>query len=333
MNRTQWTLGGLLVLQVGWIALARGPIGRGDTAAVAARPLLPEVAGLQAQKIAVDGKDGAKLTLVRSGETWGIEEAGGYPAEMDKVTKLVESLKGLQVRRPVVSSSRYHAALKVTEKENERRLRMWDDPTGAPKVDVLFGSSPNYRITHVRRAAEEPVYEVSGVGVYDIRDSAAGWIDTRFVDAESARVTRFKLQNSHGTFELENSGGSWQVASPGGPGTKLDATKVDALVRAATLINTAEPAGKIDRAAHGLEPPQATVTLQIAAAPADAAVGEGDEAATPAAPPRDITLWVGGSVPGVEGQQFLARAGFDYTVRVWKGSVEKFIDGKLKDLK
>jgi hypothetical protein len=302
------------------------------------RPLLPDLEGMSPAKLEVRGADDKVVTLVRSGDGWTIDEAGGYPAEGDRVEMLLDTLESLEVRRPVVSSPRYHAALKVTDDEHERRVRLWDDASGDPSVDLYVGTSPNYRTTHVRLAGDDPVYEVAGLGVHEIRDTAGGWIATRFVDAELDDVTGFHLENAEGTLDLERlADGRWRITNPAGMrNADLDTYQVESLIRAATALNVAEPAGPVDRAAQGLESPGATAVLRLRVEPEAGADAEPEAKAEPEAEPetmtREITLWVGGMIPGQETQRYVARSGFDFAARVWKGSVDKLVETKAADL-
>jgi len=337
MTRTQMTLGGILLVQVILILAFAGPFDS-STEPVERRPLLPDLEGLSPSKLEVQGAADTVVTLVRSGDGWAIEEAGGYPAEDGKVETLLETLDGLEVRRPVVSSSRYHSVLKVTDDEHERRLRLWDDASDDPQLDLYIGSSPNYRTTHVRLGGTDPVYEVAGLGVHDVRDTAGGWVTTSFVDAELENVTGFHLENAEGSLDLERlADRNWRVTDPAGMrDADLDTYQVEALIRAATGLNVAEPAGPIDRAAQGLESPGATAVLRLRVEPEVEPDVEPEAGMDPDAvvepETREITLWVGGPVPDADTQRYVARSGFDFAARVWQGSVDKLVETTAADL-
>jgi hypothetical protein len=338
MTRTQTILAGLLALQAAAIFLVHEA--GGSTAPPERRPLFEGLDDLAPARLEVQGSEAdKKVTLVREGDAWAIEESGRYPADAEKVQKLIESLGDLQVRRPVVTSSRYHKALKVTDAEHERHLRIYAAGDDDPEVDLYVGTSPNYRTTHVRRADDDPVYEVAGLGAYDIRDTPSGWINTRLVDVKFDDVTGIRVQNKNGAFQLERmADGAWRLAS--GREMKLDKAEVDSLVRSAAAINAADPEGPIDRPAQGLEPAAATVTLFVRE-PAEEkeegdAAAEAEAAAAPegaTAPVREITIWIGKEVPDKDSQRYVAYSDFGFTARAWKGSLDRLVDAKLDDLK
>jgi hypothetical protein len=232
----------------------------------------------------------------------------------------------LKVRRPVVTSPRYHKALKVTDQDHERRVRIWDQPSGKAKTGLYLGTSPNYRITHVRREGDDRVYEVTGLGAFDVQDQASGWIKTRLIETEPASVNKIAVENAHGRFAIEKSDdGTWRVAAPSARhGKALDQSKVDALLRAATGLSISEPAGALDRQAQGLERPSATVTLTAGSPPSgvSAAGGAGGE----------VALMVGGKVAGQDNKRYVTRSGFDHAGIVYESAVEKLVGQKLDDL-
>jgi hypothetical protein len=330
LTKNQKILLGLLAVQAVAIFLFQGPL-QGSTAPPEEHALFPGVAELEVGRVDVKGPEEDKsVTLVRDGDIWRIEEAGGYPADGAKVTKLIDSLADMQVRRPVVTSSRYHDALKVTADDHERDVRIYPAGKDDPAVELYLGTSPNYRATHIRRTDEDAVYEVSGLGAYDVRDTPAGWIDTKLLDIRAEDVTGMRVENAGGSFEVERmADGGWQLISD--RQRVLDKAEVDSLVRAAASLSVAEPAGPIDRTAQGLDPAAATVTLKVKQ-PAPETAGEEDE--SPAGEPevREVTVWVGSVAPDKDSQRYVAHSGFDYAARAWKGSLDKLVDATKKSL-
>ena len=331
MTRNQMTLAGILGVQLLLIYLVSGPLAT-PTAPVERHTLLEALQGFQAAKLEVLGREGKQVTLVKSDDGWGIEEAGGYPADAEKVESLVNKLEEMQVRRPVVTSSRYHEALKVTDDDYERRVRLWDDPDGDPKVDLLMGTSPNYRTTHVRLHGDDPVYEVSGLGVFDVRDASSGWIKTRILDLTVQDVSGIKLTNPSGTIELEKmADGEWRLVSPA-QSLDLDRATIESLVRSAASLTAAEPAGPIDRGAQGFDSGGATVVLKVVDAAAPLA-GEGEDADDDASPQvREVTVWVGSVVAERDTQRYVAHSEFAFAAQAWKGALDKLVETKVADL-
>ncbi len=320
MNRTQLMLGGLLLVQIVLILIFHSPFS-GATSGVEARPLLPVLAAITPSQLEIRGSDDDVLTLVKQGGEWRVDELGGFPADGQKVDDLLEELKQLTVRRPVVSSGRYHAAFKVSEDEYEARVRLWEESVDEPEVDLIVGSSPNFRSGHVRLAGEDAVYEVRGLSPYDVRPDSANWIDKNLVDTDETRVVGLTLTNESGSFELEKQEGVWKVLSPAAStGKELDAEKADALIRTVSSIRLSGGAGPVDEAAHGLARPAATLALRLG--PDD--TQESSEA--------ELTVKVGGPVEDNESQRYITRGSFGFTGTVWESSVRQLLEETLDEL-
>lgn len=317
MDRTQRLLVGLLLAQLVLILLVRSPFS-GGTGADASRPLLPSLEAFTPARVEIEGKESEKVSLTRQDGGWALEELGGFPADEAKVDELLEKLRGLSVRRPVVSGSRYHAAFKVAEDDNEGRMRIWGDGSDEPEVDLIFGSSPNYRALHVRLGSETPVYEVRDLAVYDVRPDAGAWADMELVDVPEESLLSLAIDNASGSFELVRQEQIWRVASPETMrDSELDQDEVGRLVGSAVSIRLAEPVGPVG---DGPSPPQeaaATVTLRWS--PAGGAE-------------QTLVYWIGDTVEDQETQRRIGRSGFDYTGTVWESSVQPVLEKALADL-
>ena len=127
------------------------------------RALLPALEKVEPTKIEISSNEGESLTLTRTSDAWSIDQAGGYPADGTKVKKLLDDLRGLKVRNPVVTGSRYHDALEVTDEKARARVRVWSDPAKDPTADLLRGNSSGSRATDVRLEGEDDVWEITGI--------------------------------------------------------------------------------------------------------------------------------------------------------------------------
>ncbi len=316
MSRKQWILVGLLGAQVLLLLFIRGSVA-GNMAPTEPKVLFSSLASFTPATLEIQGAADEQVTLVREAEGWGLLEADGYPADASKVDRLLETLQGIEVRRPVVTSSRYHRALKVTDDDHERRVRIWKDAGEAPEIDFFLGTSPNYKRIHVRRAGDDQVYEAQGLGAYDVQAGAQSWFDASFVDVPVDQVTSLHIMNDSGSFEvIREEDGSW--SSEGKP---LDKNKVESLVRTVASIRAAEPVGRRDDAVHGLGSPQATATMRYRdpSQPADAAL-------------QELIVWVGGALADDENRLHIARSGFDFVAQVYKTTVDKLVTQKLSEL-
>lgn len=366
MKRAHYILGSILVLQVLLLIMIRAPFSAAN-AGSESRALLPALESITPSRLEIHQGDGKSVELMKEGDDWQLASADGYPVDAGKVSDLLDDLKSLEVRRPVVSSSRYHAALKVTDDDHERRIRIWEGASGDPDAEVFVGTSPNYSISHVREAGDDRVYEAMGVNAADFRPDAGSWIDKKFLEIPFEEVTGVKLTNAAGSFSLEKQDGQWVLTSGKGPaGRNLDQTKADTLVRSMASLWLADPVGRVDENAQGFEAPAATfqVTRTIGGPPepepepeaeaadavtsagSDAASGEADSATSEAdvssgdseaaaSPPPEIevtSVRIGGVSDEESGKRYCSRGGFDYAVTIAKYDAEKFVDNKLEDL-
>ncbi len=326
MSRFHSTLCGVLLLQALLILFFRSPFAP-TSAAVEARPLLASLAAVTPVRLQLGGSDEEPITLEKSGAGWGVTGLAGFPADAKKVDGLLENLKALTVSRPVVSSPRYHETFSVTEKKNEGRIRLWSGAGDEPELDLIVGNSPNYRITHLRRADENEVFEVRGLTSYEVRAATANWIDKDLVNVPREQLTGLVLTNSNGTLELQQVDGTWSIVAPrDAVGRALDTQKIDDLLRAASSVRLADAVGRRDAATHGFDPPSAVCVVRFAAGAA------GADAETSPAAAQELSVEIGGKVVGNESQRYVGRAGFDYTGSVWESSVQSLLESKLDDL-
>lgn len=326
-KRTQLALCALLLLQVVLIVLLRTPL-FGQSRSSAAHALLPGLTATSIARLELQSPAGEKLTLTKNDERWVVQEAGGFPAQADKVKKLLDDLRGLHARRPVVSSSRYHKAFKVTENEFEARVRGWEANGTDPKLDLILGSSSNYRSAHVRLAGEDAVYEVRDLAVYDLRPDKALWIDKTLVDLPAAEVLGLQLTNAKGSLELEKQDGVWKLRSPADmQQSEIDTEKVDALLRSATSIRLSDAAGPLDEQAQGLALPAATLTLKHQRAQTPPS-----EEAPQATVTEELVVRIGAKVAGKENERYITRSGLDYAGTVWESSVSRLLEQEPAEL-
>jgi hypothetical protein len=314
MSRTQTILVGTLVVQLVLLLVVIAPWAS-DDASRSYRPLLPELESFTPQRIEID--DGEEsLVLDRDGDAWRIEQAEGYPADTAKVDKLIEDLEEIEVRRPVVTGSRYHDALKVAADDNERRLRIWGPDEDEPEAELLIGTSPNYGVQHVRRADEDSVYEVRGLSPWDLTAEVGSWADRQLVEVEAADVSALTLVNPNGRIELmRNEQGQWMAA---GIDEDVDTEKVDRFLGSIAGLRLSEPAGRAtDLAAYGLEDPAARLELIAGSGPDDK---------------ETVTLLVGDVSDEESGKRYAIREGSGFVVVLSKWDADRLIDQQLDDL-
>ncbi len=312
MTRTQWILGGTLVAQCAVLAILYS--GSQRAGAGEPRALVPTLDPATVGRIEIRGDAGKTLHLAKTSGAWTLDEADGYPADPSKVETLLTDLQKLQVRRPIVTSSRYHETLKVTDDGAERRIKVYPATGNDPVVDLLVGSSPSYGATNVRVAGDDRVYEVRDLRTYDIRPDAGSWIDRKLVDVPAEDVTKVSIRSGTSTIELAKSGATWSMTQPAG---EADASKVDTWLRGVLGILATEPAGQADKPELGFDQPAATVELTKTKDGASEAV----------------VLRIGAAAPGTEGQRYARRDGASHAVILSSWDAEKFLAKTPADFK
>jgi len=324
MTRSQRYLAGLLVIQVALILLFKSPLSGNTGTSTESHPLLPQMAKLDAERIEFLGKDGKDLNVKRVDGDWSVVEAGNFPADGSKITKLLDELTTAKVRQPVVSSDRYHKTFKVTEDDNEGRVRVFASGADKPAVELILGTSSNYMLNHVRVKGDDRVYEVRGLGSYEMRADADNWINKTLVDVPTEQVVGLSLKNGAGSIEVARKDGQWSLVAPAEmAGQALDQSKVDDLVRVASTLRIQSAAGALDEQGQGLADPATTVTLRVAP-PGDA----GASGATP----QEVVVRLGGHPPDKDTQRYVTRSGLPFAATVWDSSVKSLIEKTAKDL-
>jgi hypothetical protein len=312
MTRTQSVLGVTLLAQCALLALLWSGSGRSGAGEPVA--LLPQLESTTAGRIEITGDEGKTLHLARVEGAWTLAEADGYPADASKVDGLLSDLKEIRVRRPVVTSSRYHEALKVTEADAERRIRIYPEGGTDPVADLLVGSSPNYGATHVRLAGADDVYEVRDLRTYDVRPDPGSWIERKLVDVAAEDVTGITIRAGSTTVVLARTDGTWRMTEPAGA---ADASKVDTWLRGVVGILASEPAGRADKPELGFDDPAAVVELTR----------------TKDGASDTLILRVGATAPGEEGQRYARRDGASHAVTLSSWDAEKLLTKKADDFR
>lgn len=329
MTRTQLWLGGALVVQLA--ILVAMSVWSDGSAAAEPRAMFPELDDAVPARIEISDTDASgPLTLETAAGGWTLPDQGGYPADSARVEELLSKLRDLEVRRAVVSSSRYHATLKVDADDFERRVRVVDDE-GATIADLLLGTSPNYQIAHVRRGDDDRVYEARGISAWDLNRDSGSWVDTGLIDVPHESIVAVRVTNPAGRFALkrdttDEAAGKWQWAdaSRGRP----DDAKVDSLVRTLAGLKLSRPAGRADVEGYGLAEPVASVEIDYEAPGTD----DQPEGVPPAL--ETVRLALGGEVtePDAAKGRYAARSDSEFAVVVGQWDADKIVEQSSDDL-
>lgn len=220
---TPRVLTGLLSVQLMLAAFTWWPR---DLQTVAPDPLLP-VARDEVTRFTIRSKSqpDAPLELTRAGDGWVVSSAHDFPAATDKVESMLDRLLALRVSRPAVTNAEYHGRFNVAEGDATRVVEL---VAGERTLVAHLGRGARSRV-NVRRAGEDAVYEVPGLGVWEVLDTATGYIEPQWLQVDPSTVTRLSIDGPSGGLSLTRDlDGAW--IDPGlEPGQTIDGAAIEVL--------------------------------------------------------------------------------------------------------
>lgn len=126
-------------------------------------------------RIRIEGADDAEVVLARGDDDgWVLPNENGFPASDMNVSRLLDSLSGLQRGFAVATSANARSRLRVAEDDFERRLTFFD---GDNELATLYlGTSAGANQAHARTAEDDAVYLVD-FGAFNAPASSSDWQD------------------------------------------------------------------------------------------------------------------------------------------------------------
>ncbi|MBK5938539.1 DUF4340 domain-containing protein [Halochromatium roseum] len=176
-------------------------------------PLL-DLSSDQVRRIEIDSAD-EEVVLARAAEGWVLPALADFPADADKVDRLLNTLTALQRPLPVGASAETQHRLKVADDNAECRITLYGKPGNTGDVgdvgeltQLLTGDSPGFRRLYARLADEETVYDLPLANVLMTSDRR-DWLrrDQLRLDAEA--IERVHSDN----WTLSRMDGSWRLTA------------------------------------------------------------------------------------------------------------------------
>ena len=200
MSKLKPLLGGLLVLQ---IVAALGLYWQGQQLKQGrqSQPLLSfDTAGVN-KVILSDGT--LSVTLSKSAGVWQLPDSQQLPVDTSQLEPLLARLQGLQTGWPVATSSPSRERFEVAEGKFQRRIQLFE---GATQVaELLVGTSPGFRKSHVRRPEDNAIYSVE-LSSYELPTENRNWLDKTLLSP--GIVERIEGRD----YTLIKSGEEWRLA-------------------------------------------------------------------------------------------------------------------------
>ena len=171
------------------------------------QPVLPEVAKRlgDVQRVAlVHGDD--KTTLVRDGNSWSIEERGGYPADVTKVRRMLLGLAELRYVEPKTATPELYSRLDVEDaggKDSKSTLVTLVDAKGGLLGEVIVGKHRADQLgggvggVYVRKPGNAQSWLASGD--IDVSGDTASWLDKKLLNLPAAQIKDVVLTQPDGT--------------------------------------------------------------------------------------------------------------------------------------
>ena len=265
MKRHNQILAGILVVQIILSVFVFWPK---SASTGASEPLFPDLEAGDIVALTIADADDNSIQLKKvSGdgstelaEVWVLPDADDYPAQLDKITPLLDKIVGLTTGRLVTRTDASHKRLQVDPDDFMRRIDV--ETTDRTKRTLYLGSSPKYGATHFRLDGQSETYLTSELSIWDTKADAASWVDTAYLSVPQDDITKITLENINGTFTFtEDHEGNWTMAGLAADET-LDEAKVTALIQRAASVNMISPLGKEKLAVYGMDQPNAVVTLE-----------------------------------------------------------------------
>jgi len=310
MNRGNQILIGVLVLQIALAAFFFWPKQPAD---VAGKPLFANVEAQQVTRVTISDDAGERVQFARSGETWVLADADGYPTTEGVVSDLLTKILALTGTRPVAESRESHARLKVADNDYVSRVELkLEDGT----LRTLYvGTSPSYGASHVRVAEQDEVYLAPDLSSADVGTQLSSWIDTSYVSIPTQEIVAATLENANGTFEFTKEGEEWTMSGLG-EGETASSNTISSLISRAASVRMLRPLGTELQPSYDMSNPNAALVVRARSA-------EGTE--------TTYTLQVGAQSEQ-DGTYVIKSSESPYYVRVAEYTVQDWVEQTREDL-
>jgi hypothetical protein len=170
----------------------------------------------------IEGPDAAKVILAKVDGNWQLPERHNFPADTNKVKRLLSRLEGLKRGQPVTTTSGAHVRFKVADDAFERRITLAADDQTLAKL--YLGTSPSVRQVHARVDDQKPVYAVE-LETYDVPAAADEWEDKTLLEIPKPEIQSIDVAGLHLTRTAESATTKSTTSKDSGPATEGSSAK------------------------------------------------------------------------------------------------------------
>lgn len=143
----------------------------------------------QVSKITLADAEDKQVKLKRTGGGWTLT-ASGFPADPDKVGRLLNQLTSLSAGEVVAQTEGARERFQVAGESFKRRITLHTD--GQDPVRLYLGTSPGKDRIHARVEGKDAI-QIVQFGTYDAPVQVADWQDKGVLQIPSARIAGLKL--------------------------------------------------------------------------------------------------------------------------------------------
>jgi hypothetical protein len=190
-----------------------------------------------ADKIVLTDDKGTQVTLSKTGSGWLLPDYKKLPVDSERVDRLLGSLSDLKGGWPVATTTDSYEQFQVADKKFARKVQVFSGDK--PVAELLMGTSPGFRKTHVRAAKDSNVY-AADINTLDVPVVNDQWLDRSLLKAKDP------TEISGPGFHLKKSGADWTLDGP--RAKDLNKANAGALAKALTglrveSLQSTEPSG------------------------------------------------------------------------------------------
>lgn len=233
---------------------------RGRSPGEANALLFPKATEKAATKVEIRTRDGGTSVLEKTGETWGVASAGGYPADPEAVNAIFTAIGGVRASGLVSKSPEKHALYEVDSTGTTVSIA---GTSGEALARFVVGKNgPDFQSSYVRPVDSEKVY-LSSESMRSVFDRGRrGWRDRRILSFAPEDVVSVRLVSAADTVQLEKGAdGVWSLA--GDPTRIGREPAVDGILRTLARYVTDEFADSVAADTVGLAPPERVIEVQL----------------------------------------------------------------------
>ena len=155
------------------------------------------IAGFDVAKVAklvIKESSGEKVSLLKEGETFVLEDHYSNPASNEKINDLLYKISNIQVTQKVTEKRSSHKKFELTKDKSQIRVSGFDR-TGSKTFDFLVGKKKRFNGNFIRFANKDPVY-LSDKALY-ISGEKDAYIESDLMDLDEKDFTELSLATTN----------------------------------------------------------------------------------------------------------------------------------------